>query len=299
MFPSYTSFIALSSLGLLVSAGPLSAPNTILDISKRQTSPCQPGGQPFLYTNYYNNPEGLCGPPKNRLGLDGDNIICPSNSQPCYTYCEVYQYFQYDVEQPVLANPYCHGPLTCTVTDSMAFTYTYTGTFNAGLGSTLTQVLSAGVTGGFSTSSAQTQIVSKSVSLESGQCGYMTFLPELHYSCGTTSKGIWGSNQCNEYSTLTNVCSTQPFKSADGTQVIGTTVFVWTDCSTNERLPMEQQDPAYQHDGVALPQSIYVSTFQTCVCEGGSCSPLSPSCCLDGTCPEGAGVVGVEERRKV
>lgn len=72
---------------------------------------------------------------------------------------------------------------------------------------------------------------------------------------GITSQGIWGNKQCNEYTTNNNVCSAQAWRSADGSEVIGTTVFVWTDCGTNERLPMDKQDPAYQHPGVALPQS--------------------------------------------
>ena len=183
MFSKPIAFFTLFCLSLQVSATPLSTPNSNLNLLGRATTPCQPGGQPILYQNYYNAPYGLCGPPKNALGLDGENIICPGNfGDSCYTYCEVYQYFQYDVEQPVVANPYCHGPLTCTVTDSMAFTYTYSGSFNAGLGSDLTKVLSAGVTGGFSYASAKTQLIAKSISLTSGQCGYMTFLPELHYS---------------------------------------------------------------------------------------------------------------------
>lgn len=293
MFSKPIAFFTLFCLSLQVSATPLSTPNSNLNLLGRATTPCQPGGQPILYQNYYNAPYGLCGPPKNALGLDGENIICPGNfGDSCYTYCEVYQYFQYDVEQPVVANPYCHGPLTCTVTDSMAFTYTYSGSFNAGLGSDLTKVLSAGVTGGFSYASAKTQLIAKSISLTSGQCGYMTFLPELHYSCGTTSEGIWGNNQCNEYTTTANVCSAQAWKSADGSQVIGTTVFVWTDCATNERLPMSQQDPAYQHDGVALPQSVYISTFQTCNCNEDGCSNDSPPCCDNGSCPASSNVVG-------
>ena len=184
MFFMPTCLITLFSLSLIVSANPVSSPNANLNLFDRQATPCQPGGQPILYHNYENAPQGLCGPPKNALGLDDNNkIICSGNyADSCYTYCEVYQYFQYDVEQPVLANPYCHGPLTCTVTDSMAFTYTYTGNFNLGLGTTLAKVVAFGITGGFNLAWAKTQLVAKSVALGQGQCGYMTFLPELHYS---------------------------------------------------------------------------------------------------------------------
>lgn len=184
MLFKFASFIVISGMSLRVSATPLSTPNIKLGLFERQTTPCQPGGQPILYHTYENAPAGLCGPPPKALGLDDNkNIVCLGNyADHCYTYCEVYQYFQYDVEQPILANPYCHGPLTCTVTDVQAFTYTYSGTFNVGIGSDLAKVLSAGVTGGFSYASAKTQMVAKSVPLTTGQCGYMTFLPELHYS---------------------------------------------------------------------------------------------------------------------
>ncbi len=176
--------ITLFSPSLVVSANPVSSPNPNLNLFERQATPCQAGGQPILYHNYENAPQGLCGPPKTALGLDdNNNIVCSGNyNDHCYTYCEIYQYFQYDVKEPVLANPYCHGPLTYTVTDSMAFTDTYSDSFNVGLGSDLTKVLSARVTGGFSYASAKTQLVAKSVALTNGQCGYMTFLPELHYS---------------------------------------------------------------------------------------------------------------------
>ena len=32
-------------------------------------------------------------------------------------------------------------------------------------------------------------------------------------------------------------------------------MFVYTDCGTRAPLPKEQQDPAYQHDGVPLPRA--------------------------------------------
>ena len=53
------------------------------------------------------------------------------------------------------------------------------------------------------------------------------------------------------------ISTTQAARTADGTGVLGATIFVKTDCSNNARLPLDQQDPAYQHDGVAAPQSVY------------------------------------------
>jgi hypothetical protein len=69
--------------------------------------------------------------------------------------------------------------------------------------------------------------------------------------------------KCHDAHTTGNVCTEQPARTADGTQVLGATVFVKTDCGNNQRLPMDQQDPAYQHNGVAQPQSVYDSFMTT------------------------------------
>lgn len=162
--------LALLSSPSLITGSPLSS------IFPR-TDPCSPGGTPILYQDYYSN---QC-PPTNVLLAGGS---CPVNfnglGTSCISYCEVRQYFTYDEEQPVVNNPYCYGPLACTVTTSKAFTYTY----NAGgsISVTLSKVLTAGITGGLSYASATTQLQSTSINLVSGQCGYFTFLPILHTS---------------------------------------------------------------------------------------------------------------------
>lgn len=71
----------------------------------------------------------------------------------------------------------------------------------------------------------------------------------LHYT-GQLSQPI-----CTDPRTTTpNVCSTQPHRSADGNNVLGVTVFVWTDCATNQVLPDVVQDPAYRYQDVKMPQ---------------------------------------------
>lgn len=72
---------------------------------------------------------------------------------------------------------------------------------------------------------------------------------------------MFGTRDCENLKSYPNICATQGAKTADGSQVLGTTVFVWTDCGTNERLPADKQDPAYNHDGVALPQAELVSVL--------------------------------------
>ena len=174
-------FLILPVLGLTIDAGLQPYPRSNVELFDRATTPCSPGGTPVLYKNYTNEE---CGPPENLaiIGSDG-HLQCPVNfKNRCGSYCQVYQAFQYDVEVPVTANPYCHGPLTCTVTESDTTTWTYDGKINAGLGSEKAKTMSAGVTGGISFASAKMQLTSKSVKLEQGECGYMTFLPELHIS---------------------------------------------------------------------------------------------------------------------
>ena len=58
--------------------------------------------------------------------------------------------------------------------------------------------------------------------------------------------------------------------------VLGDTIFVKTDCGTRARLPMDQQDPAYQHDGVAAPQSV-IQGFLAGQQDQNHCT-LSPEC---------------------
>lgn len=166
--------LALLSSPLMIRASPLSTPNIGSHLHPR-SNPCQPGSTPILYQEYHAD---QC-PPALTMIADGS---CPvdsgSFSQGCDTYCEVRQIFTYDEEKPVVDNPYCHGPLTCTISSSKAFTYTYTASFNTAW----TKAFTAGITGGFSYASTQTQLQSTSVNLAENSCGYFTFLPLLHNS---------------------------------------------------------------------------------------------------------------------
>ena len=177
--------LALSCSSSLIAASPLTTPNIGSHLSPR-TNPCEPGGTPILYQEYHRN---LC-PPRIVMNADGS---CPMSvdfaSSTCIGYCEVRQYFFYDQEQPVTDNPYCHGPLTCTVSTSQAFTYRFQSGGSISL--KLANALTAGITGGLNYESATTQLQSTSITLPAGSCGYFTFLPELRTSWYTTilSKG--------------------------------------------------------------------------------------------------------------
>ena len=62
--------------------------------------------------------------------------------------------------------------------------------------------------------------------------------------------------------TLQNLCIKQMYRPSDGSRVRGDTIFVWTDCGTRARLPMDKQSEAYRHEGVAAPQSIVDNMFK-------------------------------------
>ena len=137
----------------------------------RRANPCEAGGTPILYKDYGSD---AC-PPKNTMDGQGE---CPYGSaNDCIAYCEVRQTFTYDVEQP-LDNSYCHGPETCTVGSNKATTYTYSGNINL----KWLDALGIGITGGYSSATATTDVRSTSVKLDEGSCGYFTFLPILHAS---------------------------------------------------------------------------------------------------------------------
>jgi hypothetical protein len=59
--------------------------------------------------------------------------------------------------------------------------------------------------------------------------------------------------QCQKDGTYTNTinyCNTTPIKDSNG-RAQGENHFVWVDCTTNEVLPMNVQDPEYRHPGVS------------------------------------------------
>ena len=265
--------LALLGLISLTEATPL----TILQRLQRRANPCEPGGTPILYKEY----GGDSCPPA--ISMDGSGN-CPADpKKKCISYCEVRQEFTYDIEKPV-DNGYCHGPLTCTVGSNKATTYTYSGSIN----NKWLDAFGFGITGGYSSGVATTDLRSTSVKLDEGQCGYFTFLPILHHSwyvailwlafrskyymtttkhihSGTVSEGTHHDvpiNHCDNYQNSPNVCTPQAYRSRDGSVVLGDTIFVKIDCGTRARLPMDQQDPAYQHDGVAAPQNV-IDTFIT------------------------------------
>lgn len=159
--------------GLCTTASVLKVEN-LNALHERATNPCLPDGNPALYKEYRSDicpakyqmdDKGNCGPEYNKKDFR------------CVSFCEVRQEFTYEEEQPV-PNTYCHGPLTCLVSETTTTTWTYDGHVNVGW----SQGLQAGITGGLSYASATTTTRTTSVVLKDGECGYFTFLPIVHHS---------------------------------------------------------------------------------------------------------------------
>ena len=98
----------------------------------------------------------------------------------------------------------------------------------------------------------------------------MLIANELESGSLTTSEFPDGNqNQPEEctrnFHTDANLCVTDRQTYTDGSwfpwgksnTIRGDTIFVKTDCANRQRLPLNQQDPAYQHPGVALDQGLY------------------------------------------
>jgi hypothetical protein len=152
----------------------------LVNLTKR--SPCDMvDAEPILYHEYHND---VC-PPINKLNSDG---TCPMKSSSgglfqgtiCGGYCEIRTTFSYGREQIFLANPYCHGPLSCTITDTATTTLAYQ--VNIPIPVKFTDMFSAGVTLGVSKAWTYAHAEQKQVRLSEGQCGYFTFLPIMHDS---------------------------------------------------------------------------------------------------------------------
>lgn len=123
---------------------------------------------PILYHEYRGD---VC-PPKNVMDKDGN---CPGQDwydNGCASYCQVRTTFTYRTEAPI-GNSYCHGPFTCTITDTQTTTITKTVNLNLAW----TKGFNLGISGGFSYADAEAKARAYTVKLEDGQCGYFTIVP--------------------------------------------------------------------------------------------------------------------------
>ncbi|KAL8939977.1 MAG: hypothetical protein Q9216_003054 [Gyalolechia sp. 2 TL-2023] len=294
-----------------------------IQLVPRAGTPCDRDGTPILYQDY-----GVdkC-PGKYQLNPDGKT--CPMNLEDdCEVFCQTNVRFFYDQEQPAWLHgqggSHCFGPMTCTISSSETWTWTYSG--SGTVTGTIAKVITIGGTGELSYASATTLLNSEAVTLKDNECGYFTFLPLLQETCGTSTLGEPTGNSATKgcgFDITEDDCATFPSFTPDGTSVKGATVFVKINCADNKRLPMDQQNPAYNHDGVAAPQSVFeawiaelpnssvlpattaapttvgqassgpaatpASTSNprpTCDCNENGCTDNSPGCCANGTCDQ-------------
>ncbi|KAH8896719.1 hypothetical protein GQ53DRAFT_818986 [Thozetella sp. PMI_491] len=143
-------------------------------------------------------------------------------------------------------------------------TVTYQGQLNL----KFLEAFKIGVTGTWSQAKAQSTAKAYQIKLERGECGYFTFVPVGREVCGTMSVStlnhvgdfFWWCGDPENH--IQNFCSVDSKKNPDGT-VDGDVIFVRTNCENREPLPMDQQDPIYGKDGVAMPRGELVTLLST------------------------------------
>jgi hypothetical protein len=165
-------FLSVAILITAVQAIPWSTPE--------KRNPCDgKDAEPILYHEYR---QDVC-PPKKHFDDAGNCEMEVRNEgsfflkqKTCSNFCEVRTNFYYGREHIFLSNAYCHGPMTCTITE------THTTQFASGWTvspSTLkiNNAWTASVSRTWTTTKSVAHANARAMKLEQNQCGYFTFLP--------------------------------------------------------------------------------------------------------------------------
>jgi hypothetical protein len=239
------------------------------------------GASPVLYHQYG---EESC-PPVHRHqgnGVDCEWRIVPGDNYKCDSFCQVRTTFFYTMETYIFTNPYCFGPVTCSVGPKDHTVYHGGDTIGTGidpetlkdgvyilyliLGSSKTNSCLQISGGWHGLRKGNTASPPLSITLKSNECGYFAFIPIVRDVCGTQTWGrthnYYRKDCADDFHTVTNACNSELLR-ADidqsasawgiGQDLKGDTIFVWTNCEDHTPLPMDKQNPAYRHPGVAMP----------------------------------------------
>lgn len=157
-------------------------PGSAHQLQRRDVCGGGPAALPILYHAYGTD---VC-PPINHLNADG---TCPStfsqyDPQLCTSFCQLSTTFTYTTESPFTENPFCHGPQSCTITNTVTTTVTWSANAGVKIDPPKLYGVQFGVTGGFSYASARATAEARSfsVKLDPNQCGYFTFIPIIKTS---------------------------------------------------------------------------------------------------------------------
>ncbi|KPI34917.1 uncharacterized protein AB675_3861 [Cyphellophora attinorum] len=180
------------------------------------------------------------------------NGNCPPNSLDTSHY-----------EQPMDAVPVCRGPEKCTIKENIHVGYKFD---SKPLDKLKIPVLDKGLFGGFTARGGTSQGWSLTKELKKGECGYWTFVPYIHYTCGLYTEYINTHAFCNQNSCCEQVGTTNPDDCAEQLvqlsgeglwwprSIRGDMILVRIDCESQELLPDDKQDPIYNWPGVKQPR---------------------------------------------
>ena len=160
----------------LLTAAILSVSANALPSQLAKRDPCDwKNAEPILYHEY--NSEAC--PPRLVVDRHGDCPMKLTERKPgtfiCAGFCQESTENYYGRETIFLANPYCHGPMTCAIQETKTVQVQYS--FSSSIGLKVKEVFNLGISGGVSETTSTARAQTKSVSLKEGQCGYFTFIP--------------------------------------------------------------------------------------------------------------------------
>ena len=176
MLPLLTAYLILAESNA-VAALPYSHPSSKIE----RRDPCDGiDASPILYSPYG---DSSC-PPENTPYANGS---CPMDTSvvhswapgfDCTGFCQSQTTFTYATEE-IFENSYCHGPETCTISQTTTRGVTWSFTFGTTISGSLIKGVTQGISGGFTVASQKTVAHARadSIKLDFNQCGYFTFLP--------------------------------------------------------------------------------------------------------------------------
>ena len=160
----------------LLTAAILSVSAHALPSQLAKRNPCNWKNAELVLYHRYDSEECR---PRRVIYVNGDCPMEKTEIEPgtfiCAGFCQESTEYYYGRETIFLANPYCHGPMSCAIQETKTVQVQYS--FSSSISIKYSEVFNLGISGGVSKTTSTARAQTKTVSLEEGQCGYFTFIP--------------------------------------------------------------------------------------------------------------------------